>query len=83
MLAPCKATDILITHSPPKGIGDVTSGGLSVGSTAVRNTITRLQPQLALCGHIHESWGQSGRIGATPVHNLSPTPNWFDIAPCF
>ena len=78
MLAACSAADILITHSPPKGVGDVTSGGLSVGSTAIRDAISRVQPALALCGHIHDSWGTEGRIGATRVVNLGPTVHWFE-----
>lgn len=79
MLAGCETADLLITHSPPKGIADRTSTGLSVGSTAIRAAIDRIQPGLALCGHIHDSWGQEGRIGATRVVNLGPFANWFEI----
>jgi Icc-related predicted phosphoesterase len=79
MLAVCTEADILITHSPPKGIADVTSQGQSVGSTAIRDAIARVQPRLALCGHIHDSWGLEGRIGKTRVVNLGPTANWFDL----
>ena len=71
--------DILISHSPPKGVADRTSSGLSVGSTAVRAVIERAQPWLCLCGHIHDCWGESGFIGRTAVHNLGPTPNWFEV----
>jgi Icc-related predicted phosphoesterase len=79
MLDACKVADILITHSPPKGVCDVTSGGVSVGSDAIRAAIERVQPQLALCGHIHDSWGQRGRIGTCEVVNLGPTVNWFEV----
>ncbi|RKF16273.1 serine/threonine protein phosphatase [Roseovarius spongiae] len=79
MLAPCSRADILVTHSPPKGVADRTSAGQSVGSTAIHAAIERIQPQLALCGHIHDSWGQGGLIGRTKVRNLGPAPNWFDI----
>ena len=79
MLAKCEAADILVLHSPPKGVVDVTSGGQSVGSTAIHDAIERIQPRLAFCGHIHDSWGQTGRIGATQVVNLGPRPNWFDL----
>lgn len=79
MLAKCEAADILVLHSPPKGVVDVTSGGQSVGSTAIHDAIERIQPRLAFCGHIHDSWGQIGRIGATQVVNLGPRPNWFDL----
>ncbi|MEM9061801.1 MAG: metallophosphoesterase [Pseudomonadota bacterium] len=80
MLAACTApTDILISHSPPKGVVDRNSGGLSLGSTSVRAAIERVQPKLCFCGHIHDCWGQVGTIGSTQVHNLGPTANWFDL----
>lgn len=81
LLDRCDAADILITHSPPLRIGDRTAAGLSVGSAAIRAAIERLQPQLALCGHIHESWGRTGTIGRTRVVNLGPAVNWFEVAP--
>ena len=81
LLAPCDAADIMLLHSPPKGIADETSDGLSVGSTAILDAITRIQPRLALCGHIHDSWGSTGRIGRAKVVNLGPRPNWFDMTP--
>lgn len=79
MLDTCDAADILVSHSPPKGIGDETSTGLSVGSTAIRDAIARIAPKLAVCGHIHDSWGATGRIGRTRIANLGPVPNWFEI----
>jgi Icc-related predicted phosphoesterase len=81
LLAGCETADILITHSPPKGVVDRTSAGQSVGSTAIRAAIERIRPRLALCGHIHDSWGQEGRIGATRVVNLGPRVNWFEVSP--
>ena len=79
MLARCETADILVLHSPPKGVADRTSGGISVGSTAIYAAIERIQPKMALCGHIHDSWGQSGQIGRTRVVNLGPTPNWLSF----
>lgn len=79
LLSSCHQADILITHSPPKGIADVTSFGASVGSTAIHAAIERIQPRLVLCGHIHDCWGQEGAIGASRVVNLGPTVNWFEI----
>ncbi|GGH35076.1 Predicted phosphoesterase [Cribrihabitans marinus] len=79
LLGRCGRVDILVSHSPPKGVGDETSGGKSVGSVAVRDAAERLQPQLLLCGHVHESWGARGRIGRAEVANLGPTPNWFEV----
>ncbi len=79
LLAGMAEADILISHSPPKGVADLTSAGLPIGSTAVRAAIERDQPRLCLCGHIHDSWGKSGFIGRTEVHNLGPTANWFEV----
>ena len=81
MLAGCEAADIMVFHSPPKGIADVTAMGQSVGSTAIHDAIVRVQPQLAVCGHIHDAWGERGQIGRTEVVNLGPSVNWFEIAP--
>lgn len=79
LLNTCDSADVLVVHSPPNGLGDLTSTGVSVGSTAICAAIERLQPKLAVCGHIHDSWGVTGQIGATQVVNLGPTPNWFEV----
>lgn len=79
MLASCARADILITHSPPKGVVDRTSRGDSVGSTAIYSAIERIQPKLAVCGHIHDCWGERGMIGRTEVVNLGPAGTWFEI----
>ena len=81
MLATCDGADVLVLHSPPRGVGDVSSRGHSLGSTAILEAIRRIAPKLAVCGHIHDSWGERGTIGPTEVVNLGPTPNWFEIAP--
>ena len=79
LLAGAAGAEVMISHSPPKGIADRTATGLSVGSTAVRDAAARVQPKLLLCGHIHDCWGEEGMIGETRVKNLGPTVNWFEI----
>ncbi len=79
LLATSPKVDILVTHSPPLGVADRSSRGDTLGSTAIRAAIERLQPRLAIFGHIHDSWGQEGLIGATRCVNLGPTPNWFEM----
>ena len=79
LLETAGGADVIISHSPPKGIADRTSTGLSVGSTAVHAAAERVQPKLLLCGHIHDCWGEEGEIGQTRVKNLGPTVNWFEI----
>ncbi len=79
LLENADGADVIVSHSPPKGIADRTSTGLSVGSTAVWDAAERVQPKLLLCGHIHDCWGEEGLIGETRVKNLGPTVNWFEV----
>ena len=81
LLDRCDTADIMVCHSPPKGVADRTSEGRSVGSTAILAAIERVQPKLAVCGHIHDSWGVEGLVGSTRVVNLGPTDNWFELTP--
>ncbi len=79
LLADCPDGAVLISHSPPFGAGDANSAGTHVGSRAVLEAIEAKSPRLVLCGHIHESWGAREMVGDSPVANLGPSPNWFDI----
>lgn len=79
LLAPVTHADILISHSPPKGIADHHKDLGALGSTAIRDAAMRLAPQYLLCGHIHDAWGETGRIGETQVMNLGPVPNWITL----
>ena len=79
LLGGCAAADVLVLHAPPKGLGDRTSAGVSVGSVAIFEAIERIQPALAVCGHVHDSWGVRGRIGRTEVVNLGPEGTWFEL----
>jgi Icc-related predicted phosphoesterase len=76
----CDAVDILVVHSPPKGVVDHTSSGLSIGSVSIRDAIVRLGPKLVLCGHVHDCWGQEGWIGDSHVRNLGPKVSWFEVS---
>ena len=72
LLEACPEGCVLAVHSPPRGHVDVSGAGRHLGSEAVLRAIQRRRPRLALCGHIHESWGRQSRIGSTPVINLGP-----------
>lgn len=63
---------VLISHSPPKGVLDMSSDGRSLGSEAVREIINIKKPKLVVCGHIHGSAGQIARLGPTNVINAGP-----------
>jgi Icc-related predicted phosphoesterase len=60
---------IVAVHEPPLGTRvDMLGDGEHVGSPGVRSFIERVQPDLVLTGHIHESRAVD-RIGATTVIN--------------
>mgnify|MGYP000105800716 FL=1 len=70
---------VLLTHTPPLGVADLQRDGSHEGSSAIRDAIAASQPQLCLCGHIHNAWGLTGRIGRTEVRNLGPGLNWITL----
>ncbi len=72
LLEACPEGCVLAVHSPPRGHVDVAGSGRHLGSEAVLRAIEGKRPRLALCGHIHESWGTQSRVGPTRVVNLGP-----------
>jgi uncharacterized protein len=78
MLKPCPEGCVLAAHSPPRGHVDL-SRGEHLGSESILRAIEAKRPRLALCGHIHEQWGQESRIGSTRVVNLGPTGTSLDL----
>jgi len=63
---------IFCPHAPPQGTAcDRLRSGEHVGSTAVRAFIEHAQPDLVLCGHIHEARG-TDTIGRTRIVNPGP-----------
>jgi Icc-related predicted phosphoesterase len=77
-LAACPEGAILVLHSPPRNHCDDNGGGDHFGSRALLEAIEQKRPRLAVCGHIHESWGCRSQIGDTPVHNLGPAGTWLE-----
>jgi Icc-related predicted phosphoesterase len=78
-LAGCPPGAMLVLHSPPKGHCDENGGGDHFGSPALLTAIEEKAPRLAVCGHIHESWGCASQIGETPVRNLGPAGTWLEV----
>ncbi len=81
LLADAPQGCVLVSHSPPKGVVDVSSRGHSIGSTAARAAIERIAPLLVVCGHVHGSAGQTGMIGTTPVVNAGPAGMLWELRP--
>jgi Icc-related predicted phosphoesterase len=79
MLAPCPEGTVLVLHSPPRNHCDSAGDGTNFGSPALLQAIEEKQPRLAVCGHIHESWGCESQVGPTQVRNLGPKGTWFEI----
>jgi len=79
MLGDCPEAAVLVLHSPPKGHCDASSAGEHFGSQSLLDGIEQKRPRIAVCGHIHESWGCESRVGETPVHNLGPAGTWLEV----
>lgn len=79
MLAPCPEGAVLVLHSPPKDHCDAAGDGGNFGSAALLRAIEEKRPRLAVCGHIHESWGCESQVGETPIRNLGPKGTWLEI----
>lgn len=63
---------VFCPHSPPFGTAcDRLASGTHVGSNALRSFVEREQPDLVLCGHIHESRGED-TIGRSRIVNPGP-----------
>jgi uncharacterized protein len=50
-------TDVLINHTPPYSVGDLTPSGDRVGSVELLRFLSRGNPKLCVTGHIHEGRG--------------------------
>ena len=50
-------TDVLITHSPPYGIGDLTARGDKAGCQDLLEVVEKIKSALHIFGHIHEGYG--------------------------
>lgn len=63
---------IFCPHAPPHGTAcDRLRSGVSVGSPSLRAFIEGAQPDLVLCGHIHEARGEDA-IGRSRIVNPGP-----------
>jgi Icc-related predicted phosphoesterase len=85
-----RATDVLITHGPPRGILDATLDGDHAGCPALREAVeARPRIRAHVFGHIHEGYGReraSGRLfvnASTCDHRYAAVnaPVAFDVAP--
>ena len=67
----CRMT-VFCPHAPPAGTAcDRLASGEHVGSVVVRAFVEREQPDLVLCGHIHEARG-TDTVGSSRIVNPGP-----------
>jgi uncharacterized protein len=63
---------VVLSHAPPHGTrADRLGHGRHAGSTALREFVDRVQPELVVCGHIHEARGID-ELGPTTIVNCGP-----------
>jgi Icc-related predicted phosphoesterase len=60
---------IVLAHQPPRNSRDLIYSGERGGSVGLRRFVEDFQPDLLLCGHIHEDRGEA-KIGTTTVINV-------------
>jgi len=71
-------TDVLITHGPPYGLGDLTARGDSTGCQDLLEVIDQIKPKLHIFGHIHEGYGMTSNRDTTFI-NASSTDQMYRL----
>ncbi len=61
-------TDVLITHGPPQGHGDMTQGGEAAGCKDLLELIAQRAIGTHIFGHIHEGYGITQKDGTRYVN---------------
>lgn len=62
--------DLLVTHSPPFGLGDRVLRFDPVGSTSLLRAVEEKMPRLTVYGHVHEDRGR-WTLGESQLANVS------------
>jgi Icc-related predicted phosphoesterase len=64
LTSPLKAIQILITHTPPYGVLDLTRRGINAGCESLLERMVKLKDlRLHVFGHIHEAAGHTTLTG--------------------
>jgi len=70
---------IMITHGPPYDTKTDLLGMGYVGNKSFTRFIKKEQPELFLCGHLHETFHKHDKIGKTRVINPGPDGEIIDL----
>lgn len=65
-----RRVDVMISHSPPRGVLDSDGRG-NYGTGAMRKYLAHYEPEVLICGHVHEQGGLQTVVGRTHVYNVS------------
>ncbi len=63
---------VLVTHAPPYKTKVDMIMEEHCGNKTIRNFVKTVQPDVAICGHLHEDSGKEDKIGKTKVLNPGP-----------
>lgn len=61
-----KRVDLVVSHCPPAGVL-----AMNYGISAYRKYLEKYEPDLWICGHIHEHGGEHMLVGRTDVYNVA------------
>lgn len=71
----CKRADIVVSHCPPAGILDE-----RYGIKAYRKYLEEYEPNIWICGHIHERGGEQQTVNRTTVYNVAAMDREYNMA---
>jgi len=70
---------VLVLHGPPHGTKtDKLSMGF-VGNKSFTKFIKKYQPDIVICGHLHETFHKKDRIGKSVIINPGPDGEYIDL----
>eukprot|EP00760_Papus_ankaliazontas_P031555 PhM_4_TR5334/c0_g1_i4/m.77790 len=73
--------DVLITHGPPLGHGDMIDGGVNVGCKDLLEWVETFRPKAHVFGHVHEGYGvTTNRNRATIFANASSLDEDYSVS---
>lgn len=70
---------ILVTHVHPADTKMEQFSNFVAGSKGLRKAIEKCQPDIVICGHVHEAEGLEEQIGKTKVINVGKRGKFIDI----
>ncbi|MBD3259881.1 hypothetical protein GF371_04605, partial [Candidatus Woesearchaeota archaeon] len=70
---------VFMTHAPPHNTKLDAIHGSHAGCKTLRKFIENLQPDLMICGHLHENEGKEDAVGETKLINPGWHGRFFDL----